>query len=70
VTGNGTSQGLVRLLRKVFGPERDRANLFDLPRRSLKDWISTRNRVHLRCKAKPRESVTARQLAGCLLEHA
>jgi hypothetical protein len=70
VTGNATSQGIVRLLRKVFGPERDRANLFDLPRRSPKDWISTRNRVHLRFRAKPRESVTARQLAGHLLEHA
>ena len=27
VTCNATSQGIVRLLRKVFGPERDRANL-------------------------------------------
>jgi ribosomal protein S18 acetylase RimI-like enzyme len=70
LTANATSQGIVRLLRKVFGPERDRANLFDLPRRSPKDWISTRNRVHLRFRAKPRESVTARQLAGHLLEHA
>lgn len=70
VTCNATSQGTVRLLRKVFGPERDRANLFDLPRRSPKDWISTRNRVHLRFRATPRESVTARQLAGYLLERA
>jgi len=70
VSGSATSQGIVRLLRKVFGPERDRANLFDLPRRSPKDWISTRNRVHLRFRAGPRESVTARQLAGHLLEHA
>jgi GNAT superfamily N-acetyltransferase len=70
VSGSATSQGIVRLLRKVFGPERDRANLFDLPRRSPKDWISTRNRVHLRFRAAPRESVTARHLAGHLLEHA
>jgi len=67
VTGNATSQGIVRLLRKVFGPERDRANLFELPRRSPKDWISTRNRVHLRFRA-PRESVAAWRLAGYLLE--
>ena len=70
VTGNATSQGVVRLLRKVFGPERDRANLFDLPRRSPRDWISTRNRVHVRFRAEPRESVIAQQLAGYLLEHA
>ena len=70
VTGNATSLGIVRLLRKVFGPERDRANLFELPPRSPKDWMSTRNRVHLRFRTRPRESVTAQQLAGYLLEHA
>ncbi|MGA2657899.1 MAG: hypothetical protein ABSH34_10305 [Verrucomicrobiota bacterium] len=70
LTGNATSQGIVRLLRKVFGPERDRTNLFDLPRRSPEAWISTRNRVHLRFRARPRELVTAQQLADCLLERA
>ncbi len=70
LTGNATSQGIVRLLRKVLGPERDRANLFDLPRRSPRDWLTTRNRVHVRFRATPRESVTARQLVDYLLERA
>jgi GNAT superfamily N-acetyltransferase len=68
VTGNATSQGIVRLLRKVFGPERDRANLFDLPRRTPRDWTSTRNRVHVRFRAAPQESMTAQRLVDDLLE--
>jgi hypothetical protein len=70
LTGNATSQGIVRLLRKVFGPERDRADLGDLPRRSPENWMTTRNRVHVRFRAGPRELVTAQQLADCLLERA
>lgn len=68
VTGNATSQGIVRLLRKVFGPERDRANVLELPRRSPRDWYKTDNRVHVRFRALPQESVTARRVVDMLLE--
>ena len=68
VTGKATSQGIVRLLRRVFGQEHGQASAADLPRRSPSDWISTRNRVHVRFRAAPRESVSARDIVKFLLE--
>jgi len=52
-----TSQGIVRLMRKVFGPEVRKADLSKLPKRSPADWISTQNRVHLTFRSRPMESV-------------
>ena len=67
VTGNATSQGIVSLLRKVFGPERNKANLFRLPRKSPRDWASTENRVHLRFRMKSQEGL-AESIVDLLLE--
>jgi GNAT superfamily N-acetyltransferase len=61
VTGNATSQGAIRMLRRVFGPERGRARILDLPHRSPRDWTSTRNRVRLRFRSGLRESPPARR---------
>jgi hypothetical protein len=35
---------------------------------SPRDWLTTHNRVHMRFRARPQESVIARQLADDLLE--
>src|ERR1051325_2441371 len=51
VPGNATSRGMVRLLRKVFGRERERINLLGLPRKAPENWMATHNRVHVRFKA-------------------
>ena len=45
LTGNVTSQGVFRLLRKVLGSERNGADITDLPMRSPKNWLKTRRRV-------------------------
>ena len=46
ISGNATSQGVIRLLRKVFGRERAAPNLEKLPKSSPDDWLTTRNRSH------------------------
>ena len=43
LTGNVTSQGIFQLLRKVFGSERNGADITCLPKRSPKDWPTTRS---------------------------
>lgn len=44
VARTATSQGVVTLLRKVFGPEVKARNLDKLPAKSPDDWIHTMNR--------------------------
>jgi ribosomal protein S18 acetylase RimI-like enzyme len=51
LTGNVTSQGIFQLLRKVFGSERNGADITCLPKRSPKDWPTTRRRVSVRFRA-------------------
>jgi hypothetical protein len=54
---NPTSQGIVRLMRKVFGPELRKADTSKLPRRSPDDWKETRNRAHMTFRSQPMESI-------------
>lgn len=43
VRGSATSLGIVRLLRRVFGPEVRETDLFKLPARAPDDWVYARN---------------------------
>ncbi len=52
LSANATSQGVARLLMRVFGAPVNGADLSPLPRKSPKDWIYARNTVLVRFSVK------------------
>jgi ribosomal protein S18 acetylase RimI-like enzyme len=66
VARTATSQGIINLMRKVFGPEIRTRNVEKLPLRSPEDWLRTLNRGYALFKLPAQK--TAQEVVERLLE--